>query len=915
MSIRTPSRPTTPAASIKGLSIGPFRTPRSRPSKSLPNTVFGDNNDDQLSIRAGKFARSHRRTASTSAALVGSSQHDGGPPSSAPPFGSTFPPVAGAHYFQQQGTRPSFRSSLQSLARTGSLSRIKSAGRHTRNTSTDGHHPADYWDDVDNQSNGSRFDLLDSDPFRSESPAPVDHYISEIEETPPPVPPKPFLSFQKPEAINTRSPGGSEGSRTPTSATVAAMKNAFSRLTGSNHTSPTIGASGKPRKRLLSFIREAKTPVVPEPPAKDTPQLTLPTLDDGPLFDAANFELDDFAFARSPKANRKSNTLSFPVAQSPSPPQAPISIAELQSPSALQLNLHGDLASYIIPSPTRDDEGDEDEAPTPVATTSQLRIPQGREEKEVVSSLVPPAWILEFREELEKLAGEALNLTSLPDNRLVLELPEAPGSSHRRTLVFEDVSSRHSIPTIPEIEETPVLRTTGPTEEETTPALTYDSASITSTSTCSRGTPKRPTRPIPPVPPAFVSVNTSNRSRQRGGSVSSRVADTATLNLETRPHLEAHRTSPPGSSRHITRSPAFRVESLYTIQSRSTQFDPDQHTIPSIPDQDSYFVRAPTSDSEFDSDTEEGNSVYQSLENIDEDRIGDDQTIRAALALASEGPQSNQEAPQELEANSAPAFQPRISKQEAIEEAIQKIQRKAELQSTNVRLGTTEEEQLEEPEVEEEPADAKSTVTNLLRSVSNPFSTSTEEPPKPPRKVSLLRKRVLSRSLGAYKPSLKSSSSSTHSRSTSEPNNSKHNSFSSSLFGEEKRIIVAGHLPLTTRQPERPLQSILQPSSSFGNGYSYNQHRQYPHHAQYHTYRGHPDQPPAFYDDYYSPPVYLATSTPTFEVLPPAVIKRHDTGSASSAIPYPVVEPTPLTPSYSTHKTPGTRQDELFVEL
>ncbi|KAG8801198.1 hypothetical protein FRC16_001093 [Serendipita sp. 398] len=939
MSVRQLSRPTTPASSIKGL--GPFRTPRSRPSLSLASSstvaaglhVDSANSEHQAGTAAttgghrgppGARTYRHRKSASqpqqpqqplpspkprwqhSSSTVVPYSEEREGQSQQHSSHHQQHPPVSNLQHFARPsfaaGAQTAIRSSLQSLARSGSFSLLKTPKQpqnhlhHKRNNSDQSgagsiYHYSKYnsdftHDDLDAVSDGSRFDLLDSDPFRSESPAPVvdiiegtvDVDIDDRDDTPPPVPPKPLpLHLQiaappvqtvtsEPEDNDADDETQTDGSRTPTVVT-SSMKQAFSRITG--------GTNGRSRIRLLSFIKEVRSPIAePEPPVVAAPQLTLPTFQtEGPLFDASKFDINDFT--KSP-AHQAGDLFAFPSARTPTIRGAPSLVDPDHNTSALQLNLHGDIESYMIPSPVEPEEHreeqEEEEEEEEVLSDSSTGIaiiaptpPSSAVTRQSVASKVAPEWISEFREELERLAGEALNMTSFSD-RLVLELPpEGPGG-RRRTLIFQEAEPLNLMPEI--VEEEP--------QEEATPALTSDSVSITSaasTASTTSSRPPKPTRPIPQIP-------------------IQEVMDSGVSEFERFWRREAERRMPHGYNEANGGGGGGRVESLYTIKSHST-FDPTQ-TIPSIPDQDSYFGTITD----------------------DEDEV---RTIRSQPAndLPELPP-----VPSVSISPPPPPFQPRLSKQEAIEEAIRKIQRKA--QEKRISLSVTSEEEEESDEEEENgPKTPQQTSfqpekfpgnLSIFRTASNPFVTQFEstikrgrpqslDPPPKHRKVSLLRKRVLSRSIGG------SRSDSGHSRSFSEPTES-----SESLL-KEKNIVVAGRLPLTSRSPER-LVPILKTPVTAPSTTTYFPHHHHtfpvPHGFSHQQQQSEPNQPPpAFsYEDYFNPPIYLAASTPTFEVIPPAV-KRNN--SSSAAVYYPV-DPVSRSPSY---RRPSARPSpsDLVVEL
>ncbi|KAG8834344.1 hypothetical protein FRC17_009112 [Serendipita sp. 399] len=944
MSIRQISRPSTPASSIKGL--GPLRTPRSRPSLSLLSSstvaaglhVDGVSSEHQAGAAAsaaghrgaaGARAYRHRKSASqpqqpleapkprvwqhSSSTVVPYSDDREGQSQQHPAHYQQQPPVSNPHHFARPsfaaGAQTAIRSSLQSIARSGSFSLLKTPRQHQghrRNNSDQSggggsiYHYSKYnsdhtHDDLDAVSDGSRFDLLDSDPFRSESPAPegpapvVD--IVEDDDTPPPVPPKPLPPPQlqiAPTATQTATSEqedndaddeiATDGSRTPTAVT-ASMKQAFSRITG--------GSNGKSRIRLLSFIKEVRSPttVEPEAPVAAPPQLTLPTFQsEGPLFDASKFDINDFS--KSP-ALRASNLLAFPTARTPTLRGAP-SLGQLDNnTSALQLNLHGDIESYMIPSDVEPEEQEQEEheqeeeqedeqdeirstASTGIAIIAPTPPPSAVAEDSAASK-VAPEWIMEFREELERLAGEALNLTSFHD-RLVLELPSEEPGRRRRTLIFQEAEPLQLMPEI--VEEEP---------QEPTPALTSDSVSVTSigsaasgsttkTSTTKSSRPPIPTRPIPPVPVQEV-------------------MESGVSEFERFWRLEAQRRRPHG----YNEAGGGRVESLYTIQSHST-FDPTQ-PIPSIPDQDSYFGTVTD----------------------DEDEV---RTIHTQPANDSPDLPPVPSASIQPTLPPLPArFQPRLSKQEAIEEAIRKFQRKAQEKRISLSVASEEESDEEEENGPKTPQQANFQSEtypgnlSLFRTASNPFVTPFEstklrpkslEPPPKHRKVSLLRKRVLSRSIG----SSSSKSDSGHTRSFSEPTES-----SESLL-KERNVVVAGRLPLTTRPADRLVPILKTPvtAPSTTSYFPHHQHTFPPSHGYSLPQQPpHPQSspPPAFsFEDHFNPPVYLASSTPTFEVIPPAIKRNY---SSSAAVYYPVDSVT-RTPSYRRQPNRPSPSN-LVVEL
>jgi hypothetical protein len=366
------------------------------------------------------------------------------------------------------------------------------------------------------------------------------------------------------------------------------MKSAFNRIT----------TTGKSRIRLLSFIKEIKSPILGDSPSASPPKLQLPTFKaDEPLFDPSAFQLPELPIQKKQKIRVEGPTIGHaaPPPRLPSPKAAPV-LGTLPGPSALQLDLNGDFEGYMLPSPADS-----------VHTPPQIQVRE------------PPNWIKEFRAELEQLAGEALNLTSFPD-KLVLELPEEPGRSVRRTLVFTDADL-----------------------EESTPELTSDSVSISDLGKPAR--PAKPSRPIPPVP---------QDSYIREPSGVSGFTDASWF-----PHLN--------------REARASFSSLQTIST----FDPSQ-PIPSIPDQDSYI---------------------SSDDDDDEHTIG---------ANTTEPPPFT--------------FQPAVNKQQLIEEAIRKIQRKAE--ASKLRVTQEEEEESDSSSDTSDPPPVIEKGPILLRHASNPFSTS-----------------------------------------------------------------------------------------------------------------------------------------------------------------------------------------------
>ena len=605
------------AESLKS-GLGPFRTARSRPgrqSQSSPARVAAIQPflKERSQAPIG-FARQHRRTSSAPASHSVHNQPVTTPkprralPAETDSFSHSYahapsPPVA-----VSTPSKPppvSFRQSLQSLARAGSFSLLRTPKARDSSTTREL-----YTTDEEDNSDGSRFDILSSDPFRSESPFP----ISDIEDLPPPpVPPKP-LHIIPPSELSipeeNQSPA-QDSTPTPTSATVLAMRQAFNRMTNS---------AGKSRIRLLSFIKEAKSPVTATAEegeretsnSREPPRLQLPDLHvDGPLFDASSFQLPEIPLPKK-KIRVEGPTLGHaapPPVPLPPPQQASTTgLGQHPGPSALQLHLHGngDFEGYIIASPAESIR-----VPTPPPRSIPPPLPSPP-----IAPREPPAWIKKFREELEELAGQALNLTSFPD-RLVLELPEEPGQSgetRRRTLVFQD---------------------------ESTPELTYDSVSVSSFSVI-RKTPKPPTRPIPPTPVPEIP--------EAGGN--SDITD------------------------YSSWTPRDIRASLYTIKS-STTWDPDL-PIPSIPDQDSTYLSS--------GDDEE-----------------DDLTIRTAR------PQPH-------------VFLPAVSKQQAIEEAIRKIQRKAQFERISVIEETEEDSGSEQSSEPPSPVVNPTPLPALFRKPSNPFS-------------------------------------------------------------------------------------------------------------------------------------------------------------------------------------------------
>ncbi|KIM24116.1 hypothetical protein M408DRAFT_27241 [Serendipita vermifera MAFF 305830] len=796
--------------------LGPLRTARSRPGRhiqSSPARVAGINLlDEGNAVGAIGFARQHRRTASAPANTQSpfatpkrhgtlpwhadraetTDSYSGAP--SAPIASSTRPPPV------------SFRQSLQSLLRTPRRSSTDTPRTSYRARYT-------YTDDEADNSDGSRFDLLSSDPFRSDSPI-----IQDIEDLPgPPVPPKspvhandklpesnqptPSISLSqlvlespvhKPLELGTYSRTGPprtlhiippsqlavleeiqspvlETTSTPASP-VAAMRSAFNRMTNS-------ATTGRSRIRLLSFIKEVKSPLTAtsyDEEAEgsghaDAPKLNLHDFQaDGPLFDPSSFQLPEIPLPKA-KIRVEGPTLGHP-APPPAPPiqheEPPSLLATHIAPSALQLHLHGDgdFEGYVIASPVESLRVPTPPAPAPPPLPT------------VKTPTEPPAWIRQFREELEELAGQALSLTSL-GSRLVLELPQEDHGV-RRTLIFQEESS-----------------------PEMTPGLTFDSVSVSSF----RKTPKKPTRPVPPTPGMVI-------PEESGGD----------------PQLTDYSAWTPQDTR----------VSLYTIKSTST-WDPTQ-SFPSIP------------------------SDYSGDETDD-----DDISFKTA-----QPPEPH-------------VFQPAIDKREAIEEAIRKIQRKAELERISVieeeQEDTNSEHTIEPPP----PTISKTSVPALFRNASNPFaspfddrsSRSSTEQPKRHRKVSVLRKRVLSRNSGSS-----SKSDSGHSRSYSEP---------LSPPPEDRRIVIAGRLPLTSRSTsehghdgERSLPSLPRPPLISAK----------------------PRTPvtPQPTRDYLGHPIYLQASTPTFEVIPQSIFGDRE----HPDIYYPV-DPIPLT----YHNVKSQRSSDIFVEL
>lgn len=591
MSVQS-SRPTTPASSIKGL--GPFRTPRSRPGQQLSQSRFGSiiSHDSRPVSRVSSRFR-HRRTSSLPSEVntpyTQGTHFDRHQREITTTSRASSPPVSGSHL-----TRAAH--SLQTLARSGSFSRPKTP-KGRRSTET-----PNLTEDEGDHSDGSRFDLLPSDPFRSDSPI----ALLDTEEAPP-LPPKPLHIIPPSQLIIPNDPVQpqtpvSEGSRTPTSATVAAMKSALNRMT----------MSGRPRLRLLSFIKEAKSPISAVEPEPEPPKLQLPNFQAEPLFDVSAFQLQDIPVNRR-SMRVQGHTLGHaappqkkvPPLAIPPPPPNPPTLGTLPGASALQLDLNGDgdFEGYII----------EEESPIEAHEQAPPKEP------EVVQPKSPdevPNWIAKFREELEELAGEALSITRFSD-KLVLELPKEPGLSHRRTLIFQDTDL-----------------------EESTPELTSDTISVSS-----HGRPPRPTRPPPPIPQEYAPEEPS------GVCGVSDLADEG-----WNPHLY-NEASP----------------SLLSIHSGNSgySFDPNQ-PIPSIPDFDSSYLSS-----------------------------DDEHTIRSGRASPP-----------------LPVFQPSLSKQDLIEEAIRKIQRQTE----GSRLLVIEEQDDEtdlESEASEEPVIERG--PTLIRHISNPF--------------------------------------------------------------------------------------------------------------------------------------------------------------------------------------------------
>lgn len=526
-------------------------------------------------------------------------------------------------YTAIQHPRPghAFRASLQSLARAGSFSLLRTPKvRNSNNTQEL------VGDEDDRSEDGSRFDILSDDPFRSESPI----GILEIEDNPPrrPLHIRPPSKLIIPEYNSSQNPSPtSEEPQTPTSPTIASMKNALNRM----------ATTGRSRMRLLSFIKEVKSPIAAEAPSTSSPpKLQLPSFnEEEPLFDATKFELPDAAFKK-----RKSRfELSTPKLAIPPPPPVPPAPARAPASNESVLDVPGDFEAYSIFS------GDE----------STYHVEQR-------PSAEPPGWVAKFREELEQLAGEVLNLTAFED-RLVLELPTDNGGSRRRTLIFQGTGFQE-ITEYPEEEyreatryqeETGYQEAAGYQEAEfpearfreteismtmTTPELSSDSGSFF-------GRPRRPTRDLPPIPQDLPEIPGS-----RGVSL---FADT---------------TWTPPSIREACTS--------FTSLQTNTTFDPDQ-PIPTIPDSGSYIS--------FD----------------------DDHTIRGATSTSPHRTLFN--------------FP---SKQQAIEEAIRKIQRKAEETSFRV-TDLQEDDTASESEGESTPIQPKRIVPPaVIKRSSSPFTISSD---------------------------------------------------------------------------------------------------------------------------------------------------------------------------------------------
>ena len=437
------SRSFSPSHSMKD-GLGPLRTARSRPGRhiqSSPARVAGINLLDEGNTTVGTigFARQHRRTASApgnSQSPFATPKRHGTLPSLADRAettdsysGAPSPPIAGS-------TRPppvSFRQSIQSLLRTPRRSSTDTPRTSYRARYT-------YTDDEADNSDGSRFDILSSDPFRSDSPV-----LQDIEDLPgPPVPPKSpvkhlinkFNSLSQPSnpapsQVALESPvlkplefgqhyrvgpprtlhiippsqlGVLQESQSPSLETtstpaspVAAMRSAFNRMTNS-------ATTGRSRIRLLSFIKEVKSPVtayedeVDEQGVAQPPKLNLHDFRaDGPLFDPSSFQLPEIPLPKA-KIRVEGPSLGHPAPPPapPSRPEAPPTVlATHPGPSALQLHLHGDgeFEGYVIASPVESLR-----SPTPPpAPSPPPPVPTAS------SPTVPPAWIQKFREELEEL--------------------------------------------------------------------------------------------------------------------------------------------------------------------------------------------------------------------------------------------------------------------------------------------------------------------------------------------------------------------------------------------------------------------------------------------------------------------------------------------------------------------------------
>lgn len=436
------SRSFSPSQSLKE-GLGPFRTVRSRPgrhSQSSPARIAGINLlDEGTPVGTIGFARQHRRTASApsnSQSPFNTPKRHGTQPWHADRAEATdnyssalLPPIAGS-------SRPppvSFRQSLQSLLRTPRRSTTDTprTSYRTRYTFTD--------DEADN-SDGSRFDILSSDPFRSDSPV-----LQDIEDLPgPPVPPKSpvQVSSNLPESSNQSShialsqlvlespvhkplelgtynrarlsktlhiiPPSQlpvlEESQSPTLETastpaspVATMRSAFNRMTNS-------ATTGRSRIRLLSFIKEVKSPVtatsyeddIDEQGPAAPPKLNLHDFQaDGPLFDPSSFQLPEIPLPKA-KIRVEGPTLGHPAPPPAPPPRPELPIAVLAThpgPSALQLHLHGDgdFEGYVLASPVESLRVPTPPAPAPAPLPA------------VKTPVDPPAWIQKFREELEEL--------------------------------------------------------------------------------------------------------------------------------------------------------------------------------------------------------------------------------------------------------------------------------------------------------------------------------------------------------------------------------------------------------------------------------------------------------------------------------------------------------------------------------